>query len=148
MKNFISIVDMFQRIQLNFHAIQHKVEIEKFIPALLRFPDKQFIFQMDSVNNNLLNTARAARINAVPLFDTSGGAGILPDRWPSMDGYCGYAGGLSPGNIEQQIPLIEAATISKPVWIDAETHLRSSDNKILDEYKTTMYIIRSSKYLM
>jgi hypothetical protein len=138
---------IFQRIQLNFHAIAHQVSKNKFIDALLTFHGKQFIFQFDDVNNNLLNLAKEANVDAVPLFDKSGGAGILPDLWPTFEGYCGYAGGLSPGNVEDQLKYIDQAVKAKPVWVDAETHLRTSDAKTFDYYKVKLFISRAYKFV-
>ena len=101
-KDFMKVLQMnlFQRIQLNFHAIVHQINRERFIKALKMLPSYQFIFQLDDVNNSILDVALDAGINAVPLFDTSGGAGIVPKAWPEFVPktgsrcYCGYAGGL------------------------------------------------------
>jgi hypothetical protein len=140
---------IFKRIQLNFHAIIHEINEPKFIDALKKFEQSvQFIFQMDAVNNGILNVAKEAGINAVPLFDTSGGSGILPSFWPVYEGYCGYAGGLSAGNIDDQIRNIAMVADKGPIWIDAETHLRTADNHALDEYKTKLYLERASKYMV
>ena len=139
-------IPMFQRIQLNFHAIVHAVNQQKFIPALLEFAGVQFIFQLDDVNNSLLDVAREAGIDVVPLFDTSGGAGILPASWPSSVGYAGYAGGLSPDNLASQLPQIIRASENKPIWIDAETHLRSENDTIFDEKKCLSFIEKSLPY--
>lgn len=68
---------MFQRVQLNFHAIVHKVNAAAFV-KVLSCPNKQFIFQLDDVNNLILEIAKEGGIDAVPLFDTSGGLGVLP----------------------------------------------------------------------
>lgn len=86
------IAEMFDRIQLNFHAEVHRLDRDKFIRGFTNGPGKryaernglgrQFIFQMDDVNNDILDVAREAGINAVPLFDLSGGAGVLPENWP------------------------------------------------------------------
>lgn len=155
------IASMFQRLQLNFHALVHKLDRDKFFagfgnepvgdPMLSPFvvgPQKtsrQFIFQLDDVNNSILDEAAADRssyghrIDAVPLFDLSGGAGILPSEWPTREGYCGYAGGLSPDNVADQLGLIEQAA-SGDIWIDVETHVRSEDDKHLDLSKVERFI--------
>jgi len=139
-------MSMFKRIQLNFHAIVHQANQEKFISALQKFSDIQFIFQLDDVNNSLLKVAQEAGIDVVPLFDTSGGAGILPGAWPTSAGYAGYAGGLSPDNLAQQLPAIIAASENKPLWIDAETHLRSNNDSLFDEKKIIKFIEQALPY--
>lgn len=146
--DFIKVLqlNLFQRIQLNFHAIVHKLNKEKFIEALKMFPSYQFIFQLDDVNNSILDVARDAGINAVPLFDTSGGAGVLPKTWPKANGYCGYAGGLSPENLNSQMELIGQVAGDGPIWIDAETQLRSPDDKIFMEDKVKAYLEEAMKW--
>jgi hypothetical protein len=140
-------IDIFNRVQLNFHAIAHKINQEKFIKALQEFKNVQFIFQLDDVNNSILNVAQEAGINAVPLFDTSGGAGVLPSVWPISIGYAGYAGGLSPDNLMEQMPLIINASQNKSIWIDAETHLRSDNDKIFDKNKIISFIEKAYKFI-
>jgi len=142
-----NMMDLFQRVQLNFHAIVHEINEDKFLEALYQYQAKQFIFQLDDVNNAILNIARGNGINAVPLFDTSGGAGVLPEEWPEPDGYCGYAGGLSPDNLDEQLDLIEKAVGEGTIWIDAETHLRSDDDMAFDLEKVRSFLEKAKKYI-
>jgi phosphoribosylanthranilate isomerase len=95
---------------------------------------------MDDVNNDILDVAKEAGVNAAPLFDLSGGAGVLPENWPVANGYCGYAGGLSPENVQGQLELIEQVAGDGPIWIDVETHVRSEDDKIFDLDKVRAFI--------
>lgn len=125
---------MYRRIQLNFHAHHHPGSPE-FLAALRAVKDKQFIFQMDEVNDDLWKSAHEAEIQAVPLFDTSGGAGILPGTWPEpyQHVYCGYAGGLGPENLESQLRAIANVVPGPvPIWIDMETKVRSKDDEVFD----------------
>jgi len=125
---------LFGRYQLNFHSYLHRIKDEAaFLYALVTLRVGEVIFQFDDVNNELLHTMRARGINAVPLFDTSGGAGVLPAEWPkALDVYSGYAGGLSPENLNGQMKLISEKCGGGPIWIDAETQLRSKDNSQFD----------------
>ncbi len=41
----------------------------------------------------------------------------------------GYAGGLKPSNIAQQLPLIAAAAGDGPYWIDMESGVRDADDR-------------------
>lgn len=138
----------FQRVQLNFHALNEKCAPEAFYKALLKFKPCQFIFQIDGSNGNehyeaiLLEDIEYGdpKLDAVPLFDVSGGAGIVPAEWPqpaykhvNQDFlYHGYAGGLGPDTLEQQLPLIAKAAGDIRVWVDMETRVRSPDDALFD----------------
>ncbi len=124
-----------QRVQLNFHAGAYKLG-DKFIQSAKRAARDggwQLIFQVDGVNDDLLLNARNARLDAVPLYDLSGGTGVLPALWPQqVDGiYSGYAGGLGPDNVLAQIARISSVASGK-IWIDMETNVRTEDDHELD----------------
>jgi len=129
-----SLSHCFDRLQLNFHAEAHEINPDAFVAGLRNLePEQGFIFQFDDVNNALLDAARQAGIQAAPLFDTSGGAGVLPGTWPKPVGeYCGYAGGLSPENLDAQLRLIDQVADTARVWIDVETRVRSNDDAQFD----------------
>jgi len=124
----------FDRLQLNFHAEAHEINPDAFVAGLRNLePEQGYIFQFDDVNNALMDAARLAGIQAAPLFDTSGGAGVLPGSWPKpVADYCGYAGGLSPDNLEEQLDRIAAVTPGARIWIDVETHVRSGHDAQFD----------------
>ena len=62
------------------------------------------------------------------LFDASGGHGIVRSTWPPVlrEKRCGYAGGLGPENLAQELTRIAAAAGSHSVWIDMESSLRDA----------------------
>lgn len=67
---------------------------------------------------------------AFPMFDTSGGRGILTKEWPEHPGiFCGYSGGLGPDNIADELKRIEQVVGDKTIWIDMETKLRNKSDK-------------------
>lgn len=119
---------LFQRVQLNFHAEFHRI-VPGFGSMLHRMPSTQFILQCDGVNDRTVAAYAEARV-VVPLFDTSGGAGILPREWPVHwpHVYCGYAGGLGPHNIATEFPKIDLQSPGSPYWIDMERRVRSVDD--------------------
>lgn len=145
----------FARVQLNFHAERNECRPDLFA-TLLNDIGKDFIFQVDGVEGNRwLEEAQAHEAgNCYALFDVSGGAGILPSEWPRplyLDmqpgehgcgeeywAYHGYAGGLGPDNLAEQIPRIAAAcaatkhTREGRIWIDMETHVRSDGDRLFD----------------
>lgn len=125
-------IDVCQRVQINTHAERH-VSTTGLVKSLLERKDKQFIFQWDGVNNHLAYAALSHGLNTSALFDTSGGAGILPGDWPAplAQFHCGYAGGLGPDNVERQIQKIKAVC-SKSFWIDMERRVRTDDDSALD----------------
>lgn len=126
---------IYARVQLNFHAYHHPAD-PSFVAAALRLSEwKEIIFQLDEVNDDLWKSSREKGIRAVPLFDTSGGAGILPHSWPKpyANVYCGYAGGLGPDNLVEQLRAISTQAIGAvPVWVDMETRVRSEGDAVFD----------------
>jgi hypothetical protein len=153
----------FKRFQLNFHGeLQTVTEPDKYIWALRYLTSiyiQKIIYQMDGVNNRLYSLARSLYgkqmgLDAVALHDVSGGNGILPDKWPQpMGDYCGYAGGLSPDNLADQLKLISERITNKdgsiyPIWIDAETHLRSKNDKQFDLDKVVKFLEIAQPYMI
>ena len=121
---------MFSRWQINTHAIPHDINHDQlpFIWSELDQYNNIVIFQYDDVNIQLVEIAKKAGCkNIAALFDLSHGAGVLPAEWPlPLDGVaCGYAGGLSPENVAEQLCALEAVVGDNQIWIDAETKLRS-----------------------
>lgn len=118
------------RVQLNFHAERVPYNIEQMFVALdhLSTIGVVTIFQIDGVDGQTLYlAAREASLDAAPLYDLSHGAGVLPEVWPGPLGenFQGYAGGLGPDNVVEQLALIEKAAAGTPFWIDMETQVRS-----------------------
>jgi len=132
---------MFKRLQLNFHAEHHTVDEKDFSDLIRRYlRDVPIIFQMDGVNEKIFFAlVNRYGIVALPLFDQSGGTGLLPGKWPKQYQYCGYAGGLSPDNLQQELESISKVA-SGPIWIDAETLLRSENDKVFDLEKVRCFL--------
>lgn len=128
--DFIQSVD---RIQLNFSPYVNRMNHKKFIDGILNFQETldrkfDFIFQLHSFNHSIVTNARDAGLNVGILFDQSGGKGVLAKNWPPGNDNCGYAGGLSPENLSQQLPLIaNATTPTNFTWIDTETGIRTDN---------------------
>lgn len=124
---------MFKRFQLNFHAEPHLINIDELGGTIREnFSLKSVIFQMDGVNEKIYHSLLGRHdIRVSPLFDLSGGTGVVPRVWPKqiINTFCGYAGGLSPGNLQKEMERISEVTTG-PIWIDAETLLRSEDNAV------------------
>ena len=142
-EEFGYIWEMFERFQMNFHAEHHPVDDKKLSDSIRQYlRDKPIIFQMDGVNERIFYSLNARwGIAAFPLFDQSGGNGLLPGEWPKqpLNQYCGYAGGLSPDNLNQEMERISKVATG-PIWIDAETLLRSENDKVFDLKKVRRFL--------
>lgn len=141
----------FERVQLNFHAENTRCHLDGLSACIRYYGDyapnatRQFIFQLDGEggNKHFFDLHQywdgGETLDAVPLFDVSGGKGILPAIWPDavhrVRGelmFHGYAGGLGPLNLADQLPKIAEAAGDADYWIDMETHVRSDDDKTFD----------------
>lgn len=137
-----SLIYRTNRIQINTHGQIHLVDSSALLSALKGYPSKEFIFQMDGVNEHLGEFAVAHNIKTSCLFDMSHGDGTSPEAWPTISPNSnvfsyGYAGGLGPENIEIEAKRICKAANSFPYpfkdfWIDMETKVRSNSNKTFD----------------
>lgn len=130
--------DLFSRFQFNFKT---KNEFTMYFFDMMLQLDKQFIFQFGddrkfSIFNTEINFDEMFQsvvdygIDAVVLYDKSGGNGILPKEWPQQrQRYTGYAGGLSAENFVQEFEKITTVNneidLLFPIWTDAETNLRT-----------------------
>lgn len=131
----MKVLNRFDRVQLNFHGEERDIDAGRML-AGIRKMERYFdvILQMDGVNDGLLEACHFHGVNAFPLFDLSHGAGVLPESWPAPHekSYTGYAGGLGPDNIDDELPKIAAAAAGREFWIDMETKIRSHDDQQFD----------------
>ena len=150
---FPYLTNMFKRFQLNFHAEKVEWDKDKFISTISLFPTKEFLFQIDGENGNKIfdEILKEKKHGVKPLFDISGGRGILPDEWPgfiSEAKYCGYAGGLGPENLEEQLKKINSTVGENDrVWIDMETRVRSNNDTLFDLNKVEDCLKIAQKYI-
>lgn len=131
-----------RRAQINTHGVPHAAVLRSIeslrigstyvIRGGLRH-DREFIVQFDGVNDLFAYAAKDHYINVSALFDGSHGAGKLPEHWPvaAVPFPCGYAGGLGPENVIQQLSYI-TRVCPRPFWIDMETKVRTNDGLDLD----------------
>lgn len=145
----------FKRIQLNFHA--QKTELSPEALKALRNETwknhKEFIIQMDGVNNELYSKLLFAGVLTSGLFDTSHGTGIIPDTWPDVipsihpKAYRGYAGGLGPSNISEQLEKLAESVGNIDIWIDMETNVRSNNDIQFDLDKVCQCLRLAKKWV-
>jgi hypothetical protein len=84
------------------------------------------------------------------LDDQSAGRGKVPERRAIPDrayadagaaGLVGYAGGLSPENVAQQLAALTKVNRAVPFWIDAASGVRDGNNRLdLDRVKSLLDI--------
>jgi hypothetical protein len=138
----------FGRTQLNTHGHQTPTNLPQLITLVQRFlrSGKQTIFQFDGENTNTLLEV-SLQTECAALFDISHGAGKSPDRWSRpFGGYCGYAGGLSPDNVEDELKRIARQHGDDPAWIDAETKLfRWSDSGPVFDFREVERFAQAAK---
>ncbi len=97
---------------------------------------------MDGANEKIFYSLESRwGIQAFPLFDLSGGIGLLPKEWPEQqpNQYCGYAGGLSPDNLQKEMERISEVATGL-IWIDAETLLRSENDTVFNLGKVRRFL--------
>lgn len=97
--------------------------------AMVTFPDIEWILQKNTETFVLFQPLIEDPLpNMSVLFDASCGKGILVSDYPvpySNSGIlCGYAGGISPDNIENVLSNATQAAGNAPIWIDMESSLR------------------------
>lgn len=143
------LAEMFKRIQLNFHAEPHEPNFDEFEYILQTSAlGKDVIFQMDGENEHIFNTMEKRIGKISPLFDASGGCGVLPKEWPNPIGYCGYAGGLSPENVAEELKKISKVASDSVVWVDAETLLRSDNDRQFDLKKVRDFLKNAEPWVV
>lgn len=117
-----------QRIQINTHGEVYRTKSD-FFHVLKTYPTKEFVFQLDKINNHYYRAAREINVNCSGLFDYSHGAGVLPDIWPSLIDdrapWVGYSGGIGSDNVYDCIQEIQKVTY-QDYWIDMETRVRTN----------------------
>ena len=145
---------VFQRVQLNFHGEEQRTDCsEKILNAFCQIErncfgwDPTLIFQLDGANHNLYEAAER-RFAVCRLFDRSHGAGVVPNEWPWPYPHiqCGWAGGLGPDNLAEELPRIDAKAY--PVmqyWVDMETQVRTDEVLDLDKVRRCLQI--SSEFM-
>jgi len=147
------VMDVFQRIQLNFHSRVHAIDEMVFTKELCLLDgqfnaSKQYVFQLDDVNDWIASCAYDAGLDVGVLYDKSGGAGVLPGQWtkPMAGIYTGYAGGLGPENVAAQLAKIEELVGDDPTWIDAETRVRTDEQ--FDQEKVDAFLCEAAPWVL
>ena len=108
-----------------------------------KLPDPAFIFPWNGGDHDYLDVIKEQGISANLLFDISGGKGIKlgkAAKWPKAIGYTGYAGGLNPDDIEEQIAAIDPVIGDQVVWLDLESGVRTDNEFDLEKVEQFLKI--------
>lgn len=141
----------FERVQINTHASEYFINDQGLVSALEEYTDKEFIIQYDGVNGDKLITNLIGHdIKFATLFDLSHGAGVLPEKWPDVipGVKCGYAGGIGPDNIADQMLLVNNITRNVETWVDMETKVRSDGDNLFDMSKVEKCLRTAAQFVV
>lgn len=138
----------FQRVQLNGLQREFGVD-ERVLSSFCKMDggwwDPEIIFQINGDNDGLWK-AVARRYAVSVLFDRSGGKGITPSEWPAphQEIPCGWAGGLGPHNVVEEVQNIQKlAWPAMQFWIDMETNLYDEDGRFsLEKCRQVLEAVR------
>lgn len=140
----LDLMSGFRRIQLNleFGDVEGRYDPQALLGRIQAHQEFDFIIQYTDKRAGML-PALARLPNHAVLFDASAGRGVAPDGWPApIPGhFCGYAGGINPGNVARHIELIAAAG-AQETWIDMESGVRTEDRFDLDKVRAVLNIAR------
>jgi len=120
---------VFKRIQLNTSDCGRPVDAGKLVQAMKAFPKHEFILTYSDKTKTLVHEVYNLGGRFALLFDSSHGEGVQAKCWekPVFDDVLqGYAGGLSPNNVEAELLKISAMVPAwREIWIDAEGQLKA-----------------------
>lgn len=130
----LALASKFGRVQLNTPAKMDQVpNFEALIQYLNRTENRTTtILQWNKHNEEVCK--RLGRTHGFEcLIDASGGRGLTCETWPNVSRFdiarVGYAGGLSPENVWDQLGRIATTVDERSFWVDAEGKLRDAKDQ-------------------
>ncbi len=141
----------FGRMQLNFHGetiAETDAGRERVLASIKNVYDvvgiPEVIVQLDGVNDWVLDGLLFRSVKASGLYDRSHGTGLKPDQWPAAnrDWKVGYAGGIGPETVVDDVRAILAVAGGKPVWIDMESRLYTNGQFDLEKCRLVLEACR------
>jgi phosphoribosylanthranilate isomerase len=141
----INVHEKFQRVQLNLTNDKLKRAMSsEVLNELIATMNQKVIFGGKHGSYTYWNRM------ASPLFDASGGNGLSPVEWPepfktSSGGNIlnGYAGGLGPENVNDELQKLAEINENSPIWIDMETKLRTDGKFDLEKCKQVLESVKA-----
>jgi len=139
----IAELSRYSRIQLNINARRPEFSDEEVLAIYRKLLDAglHLILQHHDgswriIQKFVADASPESLSRIALLYDASKGTGQRPEFWPPMSTvgsvplFCGYAGGLGPDVLDEELPRIrEAATAWRdlPFWIDMESGVRTNN---------------------
>ena len=130
----------FDRIQLNFNMRRSKFTFGQLQEAVNAFmSEKRPLITQHHSGNDHLSQAITGQYHHV-LFDSSGGSGKSVTEWPERfeKKFIGYAGGLGPETIEDDLKSIAHHAHHHNFWIDMESKIRTNDLLDIEKCHTVL----------
>lgn len=124
---------LFKRIQLNFKIGREQApQLDMLEKQMIKFSHLRFILSYNASNAALITDLyHRHKVGFDCLFDESFGEGVLPQKRHApvfSDVVQGYAGGLSPENVAQELDKIAAILpFNASIFVDAEGKLKGED---------------------
>lgn len=133
LREVFDLAGRFDRVQLNGTFAEEDVPwLRAAIPLLSRTELRtRVILQWNDRNEEICKQAWGSSALEV-LVDSSGGNGIERTDWPSVGHHfprAGYAGGLGPDNLAEQLPRIAKAASNCAFSVDMESKLRDEHDR-------------------
>ncbi len=117
-----------KRVQLNVGDYTHCFSPKGLAKLIAAYPNQEFIFPWNEKVAPQIGQLKKTGARFSLLFDGSYGEGIEPESWRAPvynDIPHGYAGGLGPNNVAENLDKINAVLPPDyTTWIDAEGKLR------------------------
>ena len=126
---------IFRRLQLNFKIGREKEPDIGTVSAMVAaYPTHRFVFSYNPNNAAIIQELYRRGVIFDNLFDSSFGEGMMPICREGIvfeDRLQGYAGGLGPENIKNELDKInDVNLLSAIVYVDAEGHLKGEDGSM------------------
>lgn len=157
----IADLSRYGRVQLNINARRPEFTEEEVLAVyrILHQAGLHLILQHHHASRRTiekflpgLDAASLSRIDL--LYDESKGTGTAPEQWPpistvgSVPLRCGYAGGLGPAVLEDELPRIhESATAWRdlPYFIDMESGIRTENEFDLAKAEAVLQFVATAQ---
>lgn len=140
-KELMVLASQFGRVQINVKAQGLRVtedvsaaQIAGAARTLKAYGTTSSLVVQHNENNAALWGVLRGNGGVEALLDSSAGTGALPSTWQIdphefLGARFGFAGGLGPDNIDENLTLIAAAAQGKSFWIDMESRLRDASDR-------------------
>lgn len=133
-----------RRWQLNIGDRTEKFDANAVAKLIREHPENEFIFPYNECVKNKIDALHKTGAKFLLLYDSSYGYGICPEKWNGPvyeDVPMGYAGGLSPENVVDNLNKISKVVPKNyTTWIDAEGRLMKPGTREFDLGRARAYV--------